>query len=74
MPLAQRGALPLLQGQALQLLSGPERVEAGWWHAAPVARDYFIAAEASGSLVWIYRDRLPALPGEVHWYLQGRFA
>ncbi len=74
LPLAEREALPLLQGRPLQLLSGPERIETGWWDADPVARDYFIAQAEDGSLVWVYRGRLPALPGEVHWFLQGRFA
>ena len=74
LPLAERDALPLLQGQPLQLLSGPERIEAGWWDGQGVARDYFIALASDGSLVWVWRARLAAPPGEVNWYLQGRFA
>ena len=77
MPLADRDALPLLQGRPLQLVSGPERIETGWWDGASVARDYFIAQAEDGSLVWVYRGRLPHQPGtpdEPHWYLQGRFA
>ena len=35
--------------------------------------DYFIAQAGDGSLVWLYRSRLPAAPGEVSWFLQGRF-
>ena len=35
---------PLLDGRPLQLLSGPERIEAGWWDAGLAERDYFIAA------------------------------
>jgi protein ImuB len=62
------------QGQALQLVSGPERIETGWWDAAVVARDYFIGMADDGRLVWVFRDRLPAASGEVHWYLQGHFA
>ena len=73
LPLAERDALPLLQGEPLQLLSGPERIEAGWWDGAGVARDYFIAQTRDGSLVWIYRGRLPSQIGQVNWYLQGRF-
>ena len=73
-PLAEHEGLPLLQGHALQLLSGPERIEAGWWDGAPAARDYFIAGAADGSLVWVWRARLPVQRGEVNWYLQGRFA
>jgi protein ImuB len=74
MPLAERQALPLLHGQLLQLVSGPERIESGWWDDHPVARDYFIAMAHDGSLAWVFRGRLPAQPGEVNWYLQGWFA
>ena len=70
-PLAEREALPLLDGRALQLLSGPERIETGWWDDAPAARDYFIAAGDDGALVWIFRSRLPLAAGG--WFLQGRF-
>jgi protein ImuB len=73
-PLATRDTQPLLQGRPLQLVSGPERIESGWWDGAVVARDYFIALAEDGSLVWLYRSRLPAVPGEVTWFLQGRFA
>jgi protein ImuB len=74
LPLAEREALPLLDGQPLQLVSGPERIESGWWDGTPAARDYFIAQVADGSLVWVYRGRLPGVPGDVNWFLQGRFA
>ena len=72
-PLAEREAMPWWQGRPLQVLSGPERIETGWWDEHPVTRDYFIAMTEDGSLVWIYRARLPTAPGEVSWYLQGRF-
>ncbi|MEP7282448.1 MAG: DNA polymerase Y family protein [Rubrivivax sp.] len=39
MPLAERAALPLLDGRPLQLLSGPERIEAGWWDVGLPAAD-----------------------------------
>jgi protein ImuB len=74
LPLAARGALPLLQGRPLQLLSGPERIESGWWDSQPVARDYFIAQTDDGSLVWVYRARVPGAAGDADWHLQGRFA
>lgn len=73
MPLAERDALPLLEGQPLHLISGPERIETGWWDGQPVARDYFIAQAEDGSLVWVLRGRLPAAQHEVNWFLQGRF-
>jgi len=76
LPLAERHQLPQLEGQPLQLLSGPERIETGWWDGAVAVRDYFVALAADGSLVWIYRARLGHEPGidpNVSWFLQGRF-
>ncbi|MCW5632830.1 MAG: DNA polymerase Y family protein [Rubrivivax sp.] len=84
LPLPERHGLPLLEGQPLQLVRGPERIEAGWWDGEPAARDYFIALAADGSLVWVWRQRLPSAAGpggggaaattDVQWMLQGRFA
>lgn len=74
LPLAERDALPLLEGRPLQLVSGPERIEAGWWDGPPAVRDYFIAQADDGSLVWVWRGRLPATAGDAGWFLQGRFA
>jgi protein ImuB len=73
-PLAERDARPLLDGRALALLSGPERIESGWWDDALAERDYFIAEASDGALVWIYRARLPlSSSGESGWFLHGRF-
>ena len=75
-PLPERHARPLLDGRPLQLLCGPERIEAGWWDTALAERDYFIAQAADGALVWLYRARLPlsvAVDAQ-GWFLQGRFA
>ena len=74
-PLPERRDLPLLDGAPLQLLSGPERIEAGWWDEGLAGRDYFIAQAADSSLVWVYRLRLPGLASPAQaWYLHGRFA
>ena len=72
-PLRERQSGPLLDGQPLQLLSGPERIEAGWWDAALAERDYFIAQQPGGALVWVYRARLPVAASAQGWFLQGRF-
>ena len=79
-PLAERASRPLFEGRPLQLLSGPERIEAGWWDSALAGRDYFIAAAADGALVWIYRERLPLSRSANEqeaagkgWFLHGRF-
>lgn len=74
-PLPERQLRPLLDGRPLQLLCGPERIEAGWWDAALAERDYFIAQASDGALVWIYRARLPMSVSQEGqgWFLQGRF-
>jgi protein ImuB len=73
-PLAERQAMPLFEGRPLQLLAGPERIETGWWDGALATRDYFIAQAADGSLVWVYRARLPVTDeAKPLWFLQGRF-
>ena len=71
-PLPEQASRPVLAGQVLQLLCGPERIECGWWDAALAERDYFIAQTPEGALVWVYRARLP-LSAEGGWFLQGRF-
>ncbi|MCE2691982.1 MAG: DNA polymerase Y family protein [Rubrivivax sp.] len=74
-PLPERQGRPMLEGQPLRLLAGPERIEAGWWDGPAVARDYFIAGTPAGVLVWIYRTRLPQAPAQAEsgWVLQGWF-
>jgi protein ImuB len=64
---------PIFESQPLYVMAGPERIETGWWDDAPATRDYFIAGNAAGRLVWIYRERLVALDKPL-WYLQGLFA
>lgn len=72
--LAERAQRPLLDGEPLQLLAGPDRLETGWWDDdGPAVRDYFIAQAASGALVWVYRHRLPADAAGPGWFLQGLF-
>ena len=72
-PLRDEGGTPLLSGKPLWLVAGPERIEAGWWDGGYAARDYFIAQDQEGALLWVYRFRRAPEVGEVGWYLQGRF-
>jgi protein ImuB len=72
-PLREEGGTPLLSGRPLWLVAGPERIEAGWWDGGYAARDYFIAQDNAGALLWVYRFRRAPELGEVGWYLQGRF-
>jgi protein ImuB len=72
--LAEHQTMPLYEGRLLQLLVGPERIETGWWDGGLAVRDYFIAQAADGSLVWVYRARLPVADAQqALWFLQGRF-
>ena len=72
-----RGEAPVFQG-TLQLLAGPQRIEAGWWDAsceAPlVARDHHLASSAQAGLLWVYRLRQAPGDGRSPWFLQGFFA
>jgi len=52
-----------------QLLSGPERIESGWWDGGDVARDYYLARGADGARQWVYQDLRSRA-----WYLQGLWA
>ena len=53
-----------------RLLSGPERIETGWWDGRDCRRDYFVVCDATGRLLWAFHEHKPE-PG---WYLQGLFA
>ncbi|VVE42537.1 DNA polymerase [Pandoraea pneumonica] len=66
-----RDERPWRQGP-LQLVSGPERIEAGWWEPGTVTRDYFIAADTAGALLWLFRER-PVHGADAAWYLHGLF-
>lgn len=72
-PLRERASILMLDGQPLQLLSGPERIESGWWDGALAERDYYIAQKPDGALVWIYRARVLLSAPVSRWFLQGRF-
>lgn len=53
---------------ALELESGPERIESGWWDGQEVGRDYFVGRNPSGEALWLYRDR------QGRWFVHGVFA
>ena len=63
----------LLERQPWVLREGPERIESGWWDGHDVRRDYYVAENLGGAMVWIYRDhRYGTDDGE--WFLHGVFA
>ena len=53
-----------------RILTGPERIETGWWDGKDCRRDYFIVRDANGSTLWAFHEYKPH-PG---WYLHGLFA
>ena len=78
--LATRGPRPMYQG-VLLMLTGPHRVEGGWWHrlgegesatTAHVQRDYWVALSEHAGVLWIFQERLAS--EETAWYLHGVFA
>lgn len=69
--LSLQGPRPVY-GTSLRFLAGPERIEAGWWDDALVARDYYVAENGFGQLLWIYRER-QTHEGRNPWFLHGLF-
>ncbi|MDA8390368.1 MAG: DNA polymerase Y family protein [Gammaproteobacteria bacterium] len=65
--LAMADGQPRWQGEPLEWLEGPERIESGWWDGA-VPREYFVVRATPGQRLWIFRTR------ENQWFLQGYFA
>lgn len=53
----------------LELESGPERIESGWWDGMDVVRDYYVAQGRNGSRLWVFRDRSSGA-----WFVHGLFA
>lgn len=58
--------VPRPLGEAPKCLSGPERLESGWWDGLDAMRDYYQAQTADGARLWVYRDRRNG-----NWFLQG---
>jgi protein ImuB len=52
----------------IRLVSGPERIETGWWDGNDIGRDYFVGRSARGEALWLYRER------EGGWFVHGVFA
>lgn len=74
---ASRPARPLwmlaepqpLDGWEGALVTGPERIETGWWDGHDVRRDYYVALSRAGVRLWIFRERPPGQG----WFLHGVF-
>ena len=63
----------LLERQPWVLREGPERIESGWWDGRDVRRDYYVAENPNGEIVWIYRDHRHGID-DGEWFLHGVFA
>lgn len=59
-----------LRGTPARILSGPERVETGWWDGGDVRRDYYIVETDQGQRAWAYC----AAGHRDGWMLHGWFA
>ena len=55
---------------AVHIVSGPERLESGWWDGEDARRDYYVLETSQGQRAWAF-----APPGEQGgWMLHGWFA
>ena len=50
------------------LVSGPERIETGWWNSLGLVRDYYVALSKHGARCWLYREQ------NENWFLHGYFS
>ncbi len=62
-----------LEAQPWVLRDGPERIESGWWDGADVRRDYFVAENPHGEVMWVYRDHRYGID-DGEWFLHGIFS
>ncbi|MDB6164046.1 MAG: repair nucleotidyltransferase [Xanthomonadaceae bacterium] len=44
-----------LRDSSLRIVTGPERVESGWWDGGDIRRDYYVVQTSSGQRAWAYR-------------------
>ena len=51
---------PRLHG-VVNLISGPERIESGWWDGKPASRDYYVGRNRHGETMWLYQNHQPAV-------------
>jgi protein ImuB len=83
LPLTEHNGRPHSNG-SLMLLSGPERIESGWWDegernadgrpTGDVRRDYFIALTPEQRWLWIYRECRADFEKGGGWFLHGYFS
>lgn len=58
-----------MQESSLRIVSGPERIESGWWDDGDVRRDYYVVETESGQRAWAFRRAGSTEPLIVHgWF------
>lgn len=60
----------LLPAPPEHIVTGPERIEAGWWDNRDITRDYYVAENRNGQRCWVFRN----LKDKQNWYLHGYFS
>jgi len=53
---------------AIHSVTGPERIESGWWREVAARRDYYIVEVNSGARYWLFEEI-----NEQRWFLHGWF-
>ena len=53
-----------------EILSGPERIENGWWEGRDCRRDYFIVRDCNGCRLWAFHEYKP----RQGWFVHGIFS
>jgi protein ImuB len=66
--LLQRPVIIAAGKASLTFVSGPERIESGWWDEQDVTRDYYTAKNGNGQRLWVFRDHRTRA-----WFLHGLF-
>lgn len=59
-----------LHDPAPRILSGPERLESGWWDGGDAKRDYYVLETSLGQRAWAFA----AVDGQGDWMLHGWFS
>jgi len=82
--LSEQQGRPHHHNEPLLLLSGPERIESGWWDEGEVnadhrptgdmRRDYFVALAPDQRWLWIFRECRADLSKGGGWFLHGYFS
>ncbi len=53
-----------------EIVSGPERIESGWWDGRDCRRDYFVVRDRNGCRLWAFHEYKPRRG----WFVHGIFS